>query len=61
MLDALQQFHEMGYIHRDVKVANFRVNRSGKVYLTDFGLAIEYIKYGVHIKEAGGQAFKGTL
>lgn len=62
MLQAVEQFHQKGYLHRDIKVANFRVNSQGKVVLTDFGLAVRYIgSDGQHTKEVSGQAFKGTL
>ena len=37
--DALHYAHELGVIHRDVKPANLLVDRSGEVWITDFGLA----------------------
>jgi serine/threonine protein kinase len=36
MLEAVNQVHSTGHIHRDVKPDNFRVHE-GKVYITDFG------------------------
>ncbi len=37
--DALQFLHENGILHRDVKPQNLLLENSGKVVLTDFGLA----------------------
>jgi eukaryotic-like serine/threonine-protein kinase len=39
LLEALDLAHEAGVIHRDVKPANVMVEASGRVKLTDFGVA----------------------
>jgi tetratricopeptide (TPR) repeat protein len=37
--DALEHAHTVGIVHRDVKPGNLMVDGSGKVWVTDFGLA----------------------
>jgi serine/threonine protein kinase len=45
-LESLEILHDQGFIHRDVKMANFMVGRgaegAAKVYLIDFGLVKVY-------------------
>jgi len=47
-------------MHRDIKPLNFRVHK-GKVFITDFGLATEYEKDGVHVPMAKNQPLLGSM
>jgi serine/threonine protein kinase/formylglycine-generating enzyme required for sulfatase activity len=54
LAEALQHAHQRGVYHRDVKPANILVDRRGKAYLADFGLALRHDDYGQ------GPTFTGT-
>jgi len=48
-LEALEDLHNIGYLHRDVKPGNYTIGRQEsnelrKVYILDFGMARMYIK-----------------
>jgi eukaryotic-like serine/threonine-protein kinase len=55
--DALRVAHEHGVLHRDVKPANLLVDRTGHVWLTDFGLATA----GDEVHVTSASKITGTL
>ncbi len=62
MLDAIEEVHNLGFIHRDVKASNFVLDLpQEKVYLVDFGLAKVHLKKG-KVNPARKKAdFRGTV
>ncbi|CEF65232.1 Casein kinase I [Strongyloides ratti] len=66
MVDALKVLHEFGWIHRDVKPANFCIGlgKEGahRLYVVDFGLARKYITSTGKLREKRSfSSFRGTL
>lgn len=52
MLEALRDLHNIGFLHRDVKPANYTIGRAEtselrRIFLLDFGLARKYTKENV--------------
>ena len=44
MLTAIQEVHDRGFIHRDVKASNFVLDtEEKKVFIVDFGLAKKHL------------------
>uniref|UniRef100_A0A0N4Z9R4 non-specific serine/threonine protein kinase n=1 Tax=Parastrongyloides trichosuri TaxID=131310 RepID=A0A0N4Z9R4_PARTI len=63
--EAINDFHSLGYIHRDLKPGNFCIGIKDKyrnVYLLDFGMARKFLNDKGEIKRPRKQVnFKGTL
>uniref|UniRef100_A0A0N4Z6P0 non-specific serine/threonine protein kinase n=1 Tax=Parastrongyloides trichosuri TaxID=131310 RepID=A0A0N4Z6P0_PARTI len=63
--EAINDFHSMGYIHRDLKPGNFCIGIKDKVrniYLLDFGMARKFLNDKGELKRPRRTVnFKGTL
>ncbi len=63
MLKTLKYIHSCGYLHRDLKLCNFTIDRSNpnKIFCIDFGLALKYTdNKGNHNPRVKCNAFYGT-
>ena len=58
MVDALEEIHNEGFLHQDVKPENFRI-QGNRVYLIDFGLSDNFFFDGTH-KSRERIGFQGT-
>ena len=67
-LQCLQALHQLGYLYRDVKPANFMLknqellNSKGRLYLIDLGLCKQFMRpdTGEHIKMKTNKKMIGT-
>ena len=62
MVRCIERLHKRGFVHRDVKPANFllKPNRSHPVSLIDFGLAKDFLENGAHVACRANAGFTGT-
>ena len=59
-LNILQNVHNSGIIHRDIKPDNFVIDKNNGLWLIDFGLSKSYLKKKEHYEYCENKSFVGT-
>ena len=60
LAQAVQQVHNLGFVHLDIKPQNVLLDQYGSVYLSDFGAAILQQSLS-HCMRSAGMAVNGTV
>ncbi|KAM3727688.1 Tau-tubulin kinase [Dirofilaria immitis] len=63
-LEAIEELHNIGYLHRDIKPGNFAIGRKNlrQIYLLDFGMCRKYLNNQLSIRNPRRSAgFRGTV
>uniref|UniRef100_A0A7E4UX52 Protein kinase domain-containing protein n=1 Tax=Panagrellus redivivus TaxID=6233 RepID=A0A7E4UX52_PANRE len=65
-LAAVDDMHQLGYLHRDIKPHNYSIgvkNKTNVIYMLDFGIARRYVKKGSKVLRVPRETVKflGTL
>ena len=63
MISRLEEFHNCGFLHRDIKPDNFCLGGKNlkDIYLIDFGLSLSYLdQAGEHVPMLTNKGFVGT-